>query len=51
LREVVVDEGLQQDRLFDKFGLARAPVIEGGKIVGIVSDTDMVMKRLGGECY
>ena len=36
-------------RLFDKFGLARAPVIDGGKIVGIVSYTDMVMKWLGGE--
>ena len=36
-------------RLFDKFGLARAPVLEGGKIVGIVSYTDMVMKWLGGE--
>jgi predicted transcriptional regulator len=37
-------------RLFDKFGLARAPVLEGGKIVGIVSYTDMVMKWMGGEC-
>jgi len=36
-------------RLFDKFGLARAPVLEGGKIVGIVSYTDMVMKWLGGD--
>ena len=32
-------------RLFDKFGLGRAPVIENGLIVGIVSYTDMV--RLG----
>jgi predicted transcriptional regulator len=37
-------------RLFDKFGLARAPVLEGGKIVGIVSYTDMVMKWMGGGC-
>ncbi|KPK04469.1 MAG: hypothetical protein AMJ64_13620 [Betaproteobacteria bacterium SG8_39] len=33
-------------RLFDKFGLARAPVIENGKVVGIVSYTDMVLKGL-----
>jgi signal-transduction protein with cAMP-binding, CBS, and nucleotidyltransferase domain len=33
-------------RLFDKFGLSRAPVIENGKIVGIVSYTDMVLKGL-----
>ena len=33
-------------RLFERFGLARAPVIENRKIVGIVSFTDMVMKGL-----
>jgi signal-transduction protein with cAMP-binding, CBS, and nucleotidyltransferase domain len=33
-------------RLFERFGLARAPVIESRKIVGIVSFTDMVMKGL-----
>jgi signal-transduction protein with cAMP-binding, CBS, and nucleotidyltransferase domain len=33
-------------RLFDKFGLTRAPVMEGGKIVGVVSYTDMVLKGL-----
>jgi len=33
-------------RLFDKFGLARAPVIENGKVIGIVSYTDMVLKGL-----
>lgn len=36
-------------RLFDKFGLSRAPVIDRGKIVGIVSYTDMVLKGLCGE--
>lgn len=30
-------------RLFEKFGLSRAPVIEGGKLLGIVSFTDMVL--------
>lgn len=33
-------------RLFDKFGLSRAPVIENGKIIGVVSYTDMVLKGL-----
>lgn len=33
-------------RLFEHFGLARAPVIENRKIIGIVSFTDMVMKGL-----
>ena len=33
-------------RLFEHFGLARAPVIESRKIVGIVSFTDMVLKGL-----
>lgn len=33
-------------RLFDKFGLTRAPVMENGKIVGMVSYTDMVIKGL-----
>ena len=33
-------------RLFESFGLARAPVIENRKIVGIISFTDMVMKGL-----
>mgnify|MGYP003383564894 CR=1 FL=1 len=33
-------------RLFDKFGLSRAPVIEDGRIIGIVSYTDMVLKGL-----
>ena len=30
-------------RLFDKFGLSRAPVVENQKLVGIVSYTDMVL--------
>lgn len=30
-------------RLFDKFGLSRAPVIEQGQLIGIVSFTDMVL--------
>jgi len=30
-------------RLFDRLGLSRAPVLEHGKVVGIVSFTDMVL--------
>jgi CBS domain-containing protein len=33
-------------RLFDKFGLSRAPVVENGKVVGIVSFTDMVLNGM-----
>ena len=33
-------------RMFDKFGLSRAPVVENGKIIGVVSYTDMVLKGL-----
>ncbi len=33
-------------RLFERFGLARAPVLDYGKVVGIVSFTDMVLKGL-----
>ncbi len=33
-------------RLFERFELSRAPVLEGGKVVGIVSFTDMVLKGL-----
>ena len=36
-------------RLFDKFGLTRAPVVEHGKIVGMVSYTDMVLKGMAGR--
>lgn len=33
-------------RLFEQFGLARVPVIENQRIIGIVSFTDMVLKGL-----
>lgn len=33
-------------RYFERFGLSRAPVIENGKVIGIVSYTDMVLKGL-----
>ena len=33
-------------RLFEKFGLSRAPVIESGKMVGIISFTDMVLRGM-----
>lgn len=33
-------------RLFEKFGLSRAPVIENGKVVGIISFTDMVLSGM-----
>jgi len=33
-------------RMFEQFGLSRAPVIENGKVVGIVSFTDMVLKGI-----
>lgn len=33
-------------RLFEQFHLSRAPVVENGKVVGIVSFTDMVLKGL-----
>ncbi len=35
-------------RMFDKFGLSRAPVVKDGQVVGIVSYTDMVLKGLYG---
>ena len=34
-------------RMFERFGLSRAPVVEQGKVIGIVSFTDMVLKVLG----
>ena len=33
-------------RLFHRFGLSRAPVTEDGKIIGLVSYTDIVLKGL-----
>jgi len=33
-------------RLFDRFGLSRAPVIEDGLLIGIISFTDMVIKGI-----
>ncbi len=33
-------------RLFDQFGLSRAPVKEEGKVIGVVSFTDLVLKGL-----
>ena len=33
-------------RLFEKFGLSRAPVLENGKVTGIISFTDMVLKGM-----
>jgi predicted transcriptional regulator len=36
-------------RLFDRFGISRAPVLDEGSIVGLVSYTDIVLKGLLGE--
>ena len=36
-------------RLFENFGLSRAPVIECGQMVGIVSFTDMVLRGMTAE--
>ncbi len=33
-------------RLFDRFNITRAPVVDDDKVVGIVSFTDMVLKGL-----
>ncbi len=33
-------------RLFERYGLGRAPVVENRNIIGLVSFTDMVMKGL-----
>jgi len=36
-------------RLFENFGLSRAPVIECGKMIGIISFTDMVLRGMINE--
>jgi CBS domain-containing protein len=33
-------------RLFDKFGLSRAPVLKNGRLAGVVSYTDMVIRGM-----
>lgn len=33
-------------RLFDNFGLSRAPVVEGKKVLGIVGYTDIVLRGI-----
>ncbi|MBI1195444.1 MAG: CBS domain-containing protein [Gammaproteobacteria bacterium] len=33
-------------RLFDRFDISHAPVIEGGRVVGLVSFSDLVLKGL-----
>ena len=33
-------------KLFDRFGISRAPVIENGRILGLVSYTDIVLKSV-----
>lgn len=36
-------------RLFDRFGLSRTPVVENGRIIGMISYTDMVLKGLANQ--
>lgn len=38
-------------RLFDRFGLSRAPVLENQEIIGLISYTDIVLKGLLAETY
>jgi predicted transcriptional regulator len=33
-------------RLFERFGISRAPVVENRKVIGIVSHTDMVLRGM-----
>lgn len=33
-------------RLFDQFGLSRAPVVKDGKVMGMVSNDDLVLRGL-----
>ncbi len=49
---ITVDPGMDIRycaRLFEKFNLSRAPVVEDGLVIGIVSFTDMVLKGLVNE--
>jgi signal-transduction protein with cAMP-binding, CBS, and nucleotidyltransferase domain len=44
---ISVDPGMDVrycTKLFDRFGISRAPVIENGRIIGLVSYTDIVLK-------
>lgn len=46
---VTVDPGMDIRycaRLFTRFNLSRAPVIENGKVIGIVTFTDLVLRGL-----
>ena len=36
-------------RLFERFDLSRAPVVERGEILGVISFTDMVLKGFGAD--
>lgn len=36
-------------RLFEKFGLSLAPVIDAGKVIGLVSYNDLVLKGMVGR--
>ncbi len=36
-------------RLFEQLGLSRAPVVQHGQVIGIISHTDMVLKGLCGK--
>lgn len=36
-------------RMFEKFGLSRAPVIENRKVIGIISFTDMVLPGINDD--
>ena len=36
-------------RLFDRFGISAAPVIQGGKVEGIVTYDQLVLKGLAGQ--
>jgi CBS domain-containing protein len=49
---IAVDPGMDIRycaRLFEHFDLSRTPVVEGGKVIGIISFTDMVLKGMCGS--